>query len=188
MPLPKEKHYTYADLLSWGEEERWELIDGVPCLLASPSLPHQMIIGEIYRQVSNYLSGKTCKAILSPFDVRLFATQDSSDNDVDTVVIPDMTIICDRNKLDNRGCKGAPDMVLEVLSPSTQRRDRLIKLNLYQKAGVREYWMVEPETKTVQVFQLRDGLLQITEVYSAEDRAKVNVLDACFVDLKRVFE
>lgn len=188
MPLPREERYTYADLLRWDEGERWELIDGVPYMLASPSLPHQMIVGAIYRQVSAYLDGKTCLPILSPFDVRLFETQDSTDNDVDTVVVPDMTIVCDRSKLDNRGCKGAPDMVVEVLSPSTQRQDRLVKLNLYQKAGVREYWIVDPDSKTVQVFLLKDGLLQITEVYSAEDRAKVNVLDDCVVDLKQVFE
>lgn len=188
MPLPKEDHYSYADLLSWEEGERWELIGGVPCLLASPTYTHQMIVGEIHRQISTYLRGKTCKAILSPFDVRLFETQGSTDNDVDTVVVPDMSIVCDRNKLDNRGCKGAPDMVVEVLSPSTQRRDRLIKLNLYQRAGVREYWIVDPDSKTVQVYLLRDGLLQITEVYSAEDRAKVNVLEDCHVDLTSVFE
>ena len=188
MPLPKETHYSYADLLNWGEGERWELIDGVPYMLASPSLPHQMIIGEIYRQISTYLRGKTCLPILSPFDVRLFETEDSTDNDVDTVVVPDMTIVCDRSKLDDRGCKGAPDMVVEVLSPSTQRQDRMVKLNLYQKAGVREYWIVEPDSKIVQVYLLRDGLLQISEVYSADEQAKVNVLDACYVDLQQVFE
>lgn len=188
MPLPREERYTYADLLHWDEGERWELIDGVPSMLASPTYAHQMIVGEIHRQVATYLRGKTCKAVMSPFDVRLFETENSSETDVNTVVIPDMSIICDRSKLDNRGCKGAPDMVVEVLSPSTQRQDRLVKLKLYQKAGVREYWIVDPDSKTVQVYLLKNGLLQITEVYSAEDQAKVNVLDACLVDLKQVFE
>lgn len=188
MPLPREKRYTYADLLALGEQERYELIDGELIMLASPTYSHQMIVGEIFRQISNYLRGRTCKAVLSPFDVRLFETDDSSDNDVDTVVIPDLSIICDRSKLDHRGCKGAPDMVVEVLSPSTQRQDRMVKLNLYQKAGVREYWIVEPATKTVQVFQLIEGFFHITEVYGEEDQAKVNVLDDCTVDLKQVFE
>ena len=187
MPMPREERYTYADLLTWDEQERWELINGVPHMLASPTYAHQMIVGEIHRQISTYLRGKNCKAVISPFDVRLFETEDSSDYDVDTVVIPDMSIICDRSKLDNRGCKGAPDMVVEVLSPSTQRQDRMVKLNLYQKAGVKEYWIVEPATKTVQVFQLVDGLYRVTEVYGEEDQAKVNVLDDCFVDLKQVF-
>lgn len=188
MPLPREEHFTYADLVNWNEQERWELINGVPYLLASPSLKHQMIIGAIYRQISAYLDGKTCVPILSPFDVRLFETDGCNDNDIDTVVVPDLSIVCDRSKLDNRGCKGAPDMVVEVLSPSTQRQDRMVKLNLYQKAGVREYWIVDPENKTVQVFQLIDGVFHVTEFYGVSDRAKVNVLEKCFVDLSSVFE
>ena len=188
MPLPKEERYTYADLLRWSGPERYELIDGVPYLLASPSLPHQLILGALYRQISNHLEGKPCTAILSPFDVRLFETGESSDADVDTVVVPDLSVVCDRTKLDSRGCKGAPDFVLEVLSPSTQRQDRLVKLNLYQRAGVREYWIVDPASQTVQVFLLENGLFRITEVYTAQEQARVNVLDGCLVDLKQVFE
>ena len=104
------------------------------------------------------------------------------------MVEPDISVICDRNKLDKHGCKGAPDLIAEVLSPSTQRHDQLVKLNLYQRAGVKEYWIADPENKTVRVMLLTsDGIFQIHEVYQREDVAKVNVLDGCFLELGRVF-
>ena len=107
--------------------------------------------------------------------------------DVDTMVEPDISVVCDQDKLDSRGCKGAPDLVIEILSPSTRRHDRLVKLGLYQKAGVLEYWIVDPENKSVQVFLLNKGLLLPEEDYGQEDIAKVNVLDGCFVELSKVF-
>ena len=96
-------------------------------------------------------------------------------------------MICDKSKLDEHGCKGAPDMVIEILSPSTRRHDRLVKLNLYQRAGVREYWIADPDNKSVQVFTLESGALKIREDYGREDIAKVNVLDGCFIELSKVF-
>lgn len=104
------------------------------------------------------------------------------------MVEPDISVICDRSKLDKYGCKGAPDMVIEVLSPSTQRHDQLVKLNLYQRAGVQEYWIVDPENRTVRVLlQTGNGIFQTREVYGQEDVAKVNVLDGCFIELSKVF-
>ena len=103
------------------------------------------------------------------------------------MVEPDISIVCDRGKLDKHGCKGAPDMVVEILSPSTQRHDRLVKLGLYQRAGVQEYWIVDPDSSTVQVFLQRDGSLQLHEVYDQGGVAKVNVLDGCFIELSKVF-
>ena len=104
------------------------------------------------------------------------------------MVEPDISVVCDSDKLDDHGCKGAPDLIIEILSPSTQRHDRLVKLGLYQRAGVREYWTVNPEDKTVQVM-LRDdyGVLQLHEVYGRDGVAKVNVLNGCFIELVRVF-
>lgn len=101
---------------------------------------------------------------------------------------PDISVVCDKNKLDEHGCKGAPDLIIEILSPSTQRHDRLVKLGLYQKAGVREYWVISPGEQTVQVM-LRDnvGVFQLRELYGREDVAKVNVLEGCFIDLGKVF-
>ena len=189
MALPaKKERYTFADVLEWPDDERAELINGEIFLMApSPSRGHQGISVELTRQFANYLEGKKCKAYHAPFDVRLFEKEGDAPEDVDTVVEPDLVVICDPSKLDDRGCKGAPDMVVEILSPSTQRHDRLVKLGLYQRAGVREYWIVSPEEQTVQVFLQQDGSLQLHEVYDRQGVAKVNVLDGCFIELSKVF-
>ena len=187
MPLPKEERYTWADVLSWPEQERAELVEGVPVLMAPPSRIHQEIVAELTRQLGNYLDGKTCRAYPAPFAVRLFEQAGDRPEDVDTMVEPDVSIVCDPGKLDDMGCKGAPDMVAEVLSPSTQRHDRLVKYNLYQRAGVREYWIIDPENRTVQVSVLDGGRYRLAEVYTAQDVAKVNVLEGCFVELSKLF-
>ena len=189
MALPAEKErYTFADCLTWGEDERIEIIDGEAVMMAPPTTVHQLISGEIFRQLANYLEGKKCRAIPAPFAVRLFEKDGEAPEDIDTVVEPDISIVCDTSKLDKHGCKGAPDMVVEILSPSTQRHDRLVKLSLYQRAGVREYWIVNPEDQTVQVMLLDDGgVLQLHEVYDRQSVAKVNVLDGCFIELSKVF-
>ena len=189
MALPAEKaRYTFADVLAWADEERAELIDGEVVLMApAPTTAHQLISGELFGQLHSYLKGKKCKVISAPFDVRLFEQDGDSPEDIDTVVDPDISIVCDPSKLDKHGCKGAPDMVMEILSPSTQRHDRLVKLGLYQRAGVREYWIVDPDSSTVQVFLQRDGSLQLHEVYDRQGVAKVNVLDGCFIELSKVF-
>jgi len=189
MPMPIEKpRSTFADCLRWPESEQTELIGGEVFMMAPPSRMHQRICGEIFRQLGNYLEGKKCEVYSAPFAVRLFEREGDSPEDVDTMVEPDVSVICDHSKLDDYGCKGAPDMVVEVLSPSTQRHDRLVKFGLYERAGVREYWIVNPEDRTVQVM-LRDknGTLRLHEVYEQESVAKVNVLDGCFLELNRVF-
>ena len=189
MALPAEKErYTFADILAWNDGERAEIIDGEVFLMApAPSREHQKVSGEIFRQLANYLEGKRCEVYQAPFDVRLFEKDGDTPEDVDTVVEPDIVVVCDHSKLDDRGCKGAPDMVVEILSPSTQRHDRLVKLSLYQRAGVREYWIVSPDDQTVQVLTLSNGLLLPHEVYSRKDVAKVNALDGCFIEWSKVF-
>ena len=189
MALPAEKgRYTFADVLARNDGERAEIIDGEVFLMApAPSRGHQEVSGEVFRQLANYLEGKRCKVYHAPFDVRLFEKDGDALEDVDTVVEPDIVVVCDHSKLDDRGCKGAPDMVVEILSPSTQRHDRLVKLGLYQRAGVREYWIVSPDDQTVQVLTLSNGLLLPHEVYSRKDVAKVNALDGCFIELSKVF-
>lgn len=189
MPLPAPKgRYTFADCLTWGEDERIELVNGEAVMMAPPSTAHQLISMELARQLANYLEGKKCRAIPAPFAVRLFEKDGDAPQDVDTMVEPDISVICDPDKLDKHGCKGAPDMIVEILSPSTQRHDQLVKLGLYQRAGVQEYWIVDPENKTVRVMLLDGGgAFQIHEIYSREDVAKVNVLDGCYIDLSKVF-
>ena len=189
MPLPEKKaRYTFADCLTWDEHERVELIDGEVFLMAPPSRVHQEIVTELIRQLANFLEGKRCRVYPAPFAVRLFERDGDKPDDVDTMVEPDITVVCDKNKLDDHGCKGAPDLVVEILSPSTRRYDRLVKLELYQRAGVREYWIINPEDQTVQVMlQDGNGSLRLHEDYGREDIAKVNALDGCFIELCRVF-
>lgn len=188
MALPAEKKlFTFADYLAWNEDEHIELIDGEAVMMAPPSTSHQLISGELFRQLANFLEGKKCRAIPAPFAVRLFEGANDTPADVRTVVEPDISVIRDTSKLDNYGCKGAPDMVIEILSPSTRRHDRLVKLNLYQRAGVREYWIVSPGEQTVEVFLLENGYLSICGFYEKDGIVKVHVLEGCFIELSKVF-
>lgn len=189
MALPAENaRYTFADCLTWEESERIEIIKGEAVMMAPPSRTHQEISGALFAQLYNFLEGKKCRVYAAPFAVRLFERDGEAPEDVDTMVEPDLSVVCDRDKLDDHGCKGAPDLVVEILSPSTRRHDRLVKLDLYQRAGVREYWIVDPENKAVQVF-LQDGggSLKLHEDYGQEDVAKVDVLNGCFVELSKIF-
>lgn len=189
MALPAgRKSCTFADVLNWSENMRGEVINGEAFMMAPPSRIHQKILAELTRQLGNYLAGKQCEVYPAPFAVRLFEGGGESPDKVDTMVEPDISVVCDKSKLDKYGCKGAPDMVIEILSPSTRRHDRLVKLNLYQQAGVREYWIVNPDEQTVQVFmQDGGGLLRLIEEYEKDSMAKVNVLDGCIIELGRVF-
>ena len=175
MALPaKQEHYTYADYLLWEGPERYELIDGEAVMLSAPTTVHQLISAELMRQLTNYLEGKKCLAVAAPFDVRLFEREGDRPEDVQTVVQPDISIICDRDKLDERGCKGAPDLVIEVLSPSTERHDRSVKFNLYERAGVREYWLVDPENRTIEQHLLQNGRLELHTVYVSYSEEELN--------------
>ena len=188
MAIPaKKERYTFADVLTWGEDERVEIINGEALLMATPSTRHQEISFELGRQLGNFLEGKSCRVYPAPFGVRLFERDGDAPEDVDTLVEPDISVVCDRSKIDKQGCRGAPDLIVEVLSPSTQRHDRLVKLNLYQRAGVREYWIVSPEEMSVQVMLLDGGVLRLHEVYGRKDIARVSVLEGCFIDLAKVF-
>ncbi len=189
MPLTNEKaHYTYADYLSFDGDERMEIINGEIVMMASPSTTHQRISRELFKQLVNFLDGKPCEAFSAPYDVRLFERNGDEPNDVDTVVQPDILVVCDKSKIDDKGVKGAPDLVIEILSPSTQGHDSFIKLNLYQQAGVREYWIVDPETKTVKVFLLdNEGAYHTAKAYKQTDIAKVNALNGCFIELSKIF-
>ena len=188
MPLPaKQERFTFADVLTWDEGEHIEIINGEAFMIATPSSRHQEISGELFRQLANFLEGKRCKVYPAPFGVRLFEQDGDSPEDVDTMVEPDISVVCDRSKIDKHGCKGAPDLIIEILSPSTRRHDRLVKLNLYQRAGVREYWIIDPDNESVQVFTQDGSALKIREDYDPEDVAKVNVLDGCFIELSKVF-
>jgi len=189
MPLPQEeKIYTYEDYLNWPENERCEIIDGIAYMQAAPAPIHQEILMELSRQISNYLSGKPCKIYPAPFCVRLPMGDEKNEKEVKIIVEPDITIVCDKSKIDNRGCNGAPDMIVEILSPSSVKNDRIIKLNKYEKAGVKEYWIIEPDQKFVSVFLLQDNLrFSRPEMYSEEDKIKVSLFPDLIIDLSAVF-
>jgi len=183
MQLPDESQlYTYADYCGWGDEERWELIDGIPFAMApAPSTAHQSISSVLHGKLFAFLEGKPCKVFHAPFDVRL-----NSAGEDDTVVQPDIVVVCDTSKLDEKGCNGAPDMVIEILSPSTAKKDRVTKFNKYQQAGVREYWLVDPDSKTLSTHVLTDGGY-ITRAYGEEDSAYVSVLKGCEISMPDIF-
>ncbi len=188
MELPEKEHYTYSDYLEWDKDGRIEIIEGELIMMGAPARIHQKIVTELARQFGNFLEGKKCEVYVSPFTVRLFEKNDDNSDSVDTVVEPDLSIICDLDKLDKQGCKGAPDMIIEILSPSTMRHDRFVKFNLYQKAGVKEYWIISPEEQSVQVFLLNDNGLYVQDnVYDQNDIAKVNSLRGCFIELSKLF-
>ena len=182
MDEASKKRYTYADYLTWDDDKRYELIDGVAYLMSpAPSPEHQDILRELSLIIGVFLKGKSCKLYFAPLDVRLNANRRN-----DTVVQPDLIVVCDKTKIDGHGYAGAPDLVIEVLSPSTKRHDRITKLDLYQKAGVREYWVVDPETTSVQVFILKDGQYFISG-YGEDDTVPVHVLPGCEIKLRDVF-
>jgi len=183
MPIPKEERYTFADILNWDIDARIELIDGMPYMMAPPTTEHQRILMELSYQLRAFLEGKKCQVFPAPFGVRLFSKKEDRPEDETGLLEPDITVVCDPGKLDKHGCKGAPDFIVEIISPSSQRRDRLEKYNLYQMAGVREYWIVDPERKLVQAVALEDGRYPLPQVYTATDKAPVSVLEGCVIDL-----
>jgi Uma2 family endonuclease len=187
-PQMNYKDYTYVDYLTWPEEERWEIIDGVPYMMVPPSRIHQVILTELLTQFNNYLKEKPCKVYPAPFGVRLPQGNEKSDKEITTVVEPDIVIVCDHSKLDDLGCKGAPDLIVEIVSPTSVKNDILKKFNRYEKAGVREYWIVEPNGKIISVFLLGDNARYgRPEIYSEEDNIKVNIFLDFTIDLKSVF-
>lgn len=188
MALPAEsKRYTFADVLAWDENERIEIIDGEAFMMAPPSRVHQEIMMELSAQLHEYLRGKKCKVYPAPFGVRLFEESSNYPEDIDTMVEPDISVVCDPSKLDDYGCKGAPDLIVEILSRSTRKYDRITKFELYRRAGVREYWIVDPDEKDVQAFALDGGRYFVKGNGTAEDKMKVDILEDCVIDLSAVF-
>ena len=177
----EKRQYTYADYAAWDDENRWELIEGLPYMMSAPSPVHQRVSGELFAKLHGFLVGKPCRVYYSPFDVRL-----NYDTDDDTVVQPDLLVVCDHSKIDNKGCNGAPDLVVEILSPSSQRIDRWHKFHAYQKAGVREFWIVDPENRTVQAHLLQDKQYSIA-MYGGEDKVPVTVLPGCVLSIDEIF-
>lgn len=192
MPKLKPKdnqRYSYSDYLTWDDNERWELIDGVAYNMSpAPGRRHQEVSGELFRQLANHLKGKQCKVYDAPFDVRFSDQVDASDNYIETVVQPDIVVVCNRTKLDERGCNGAPDIVIEITSPSTARHDLATKFDLYQKHAVQEYWIIHPSEQTLLIFKLQqDGCYGAPGRYAEGDKVPVPLLGELQIDLGSVF-
>jgi len=154
LTLKDHDRHKYADYLGWPEAVRYELIDGVAYLMApAPTVHHQDIAGEIFRQIANALEGKPCRVFIAPVDVRL-PKADEADEAIETVVQPDVLVVCDERKIGERGVRGAPDFVVEVLSPATAGHDQVNKRRIYERHGVREYWLVHPTDRILTVYRL----------------------------------
>lgn len=150
---PAAPRFTYGDYRRWHGDERWELIDGeARAMSPAPSRLHQQVLTRLAAQIVPALEDGPCEVYVAPFDVRL-PRGDEPDDEIETVLQPDLSIICDPEKLDGAGCRGAPDWVIEVLSPATEARDRVHKRALYERHGVREVWLVDPEDRTVTVYR-----------------------------------
>jgi len=152
------QHHTYADYLTWSATYGDEVIDGIAYVREppAPSRLHQEIVGELYRQISNSLEGKRPRAYVAPFDVRL-PKHGGADDQIDTVVQPDVIIVCDPHKLDDRGMRGAPDWIAEVLSPSTAAYDQTTKLRALERACVPEVWLIDPAERSVMIYRIAAG-------------------------------
>ena len=191
MPSPSLKtdaRYTYGDYLTWTNEARWEIIEGVAyCMSPAPTTTHQRISGALFSMIYNHVTNKGCEVFSAPFDVRL-GSVDISDDNWETVVQPDISVICDEKKVDDRGCRGAPDWIIEIISPSTASRDHIQKRRLYEKHGVKEYWLVDPTYRLAHIYRIgKDGGYSLFQVCSEEEVIDVDVLPDFRVDLTRVF-
>lgn len=185
--LQNDKIYTYKEYLAWPEEERWEIIEGIPYMQAAPTWQHQAISRELVIQFGNYLRGKQCSVFSAPFD--LILTQETDEKESRNVLQPDLLVICDKSKLTGTGYVGTPDLIIEIASPSTARSDKIYKFNLYEKFGVKEYWIIEPESKIISVFTLgENGRYGRPDMYSEGDQVEVGILDDLRIDLSLVFE
>jgi len=181
--------YSYADYLSWKIKERLELIKGKLFRMSpAPTLFHQEVSGNIFSSIWTFLKNKKCKVFPAPFDVR-FPDDSKEDKDVINTVQPDITVVCDLSKLDRRGCLGAPDLIVEILSPSSSKHDLKYKYELYEQYGVKEYWVVHPEEQTLLIYTLDEqGKYQPGYLKTRGDIVKSSVLDGFELNLDDVFE
>jgi len=188
--LDFEKKYSYADYILWQFQERVELFRGRLFPMAAPNVAHQRISGGLYRVMSNYLLNENCEVFHAPFDVRLpLPTSRVSEKKTDTVVQPDLCVVCDKVKLNKQGCVGAPDLVVEILSPGNSKREMKDKFALYEEAGVLEYWIFDPERQAVHTFTL-DADTQKYQAYpplTIEDTLESRVLEGFTTELVQIF-
>ncbi len=181
--LDFKKQYTYADYLTWRFEERVELIKGwLYKMSPAPKRYHQEVEGVIFYEIFDFFKKLKCKVYQSPFDVRLVKNK-GQDEEINTVVQPDICVVCDEAKLDEAGCLGAPDLIVEILSDSTAKKDYNEKFNLYEENKVKEYWIANPATKTIELFSLIKGKYESIGLYN-ENEGYTHIESQLFKDLK----
>ena len=179
----KTVRYTYADYLEWEGPERYQLIDGEAYMMASPSVSHQAVVRELLLHFGNWLRDKTCQVFTTPLDVRLFPKKDRSDN---TIFQPDLLVVCDSKKLSTKSVDGPPDLIIEIMSPSNTHSQLFYKFNYYLIAGVKEYWVVDPDEKIVNVYIYNKGRY-FTTLYKDNDRIPVTTLPGLEIALEDVW-
>ncbi len=186
--LDLDKIYTYADYYKWRFEERVELIKGkIFKMSPAPNRFHQELTRDILLALSNFLQGKQCQVYMAPFDVRL-PKRSNDDKDIITVLQPDVCVVCDPLKLDYRGCIGAPDIIVEILSPGNNSKEMKNKYEVYEYAGVKEYWVVSPQNQTFLVHALQDGKFQLSPVKVPGDVVTSALLPGFSLDLTELFK
>jgi Uma2 family endonuclease len=180
---------TYGDYRSWSEDERWELIDGVAFDMSpAPSMPHQALSMELAHAIRTFVGRGGCRVFAAPFDVLFPAAPDQPEDEVSTVVQPDLAVVCDPGKLRNFGCFGAPDWIIEILSPYTSRRDIVAKLALYERQGVREYWVVDPGNRFIHVYlRGEDGRYLDPRLFVGKVVVRSTVCDGLEIGLADLF-
>lgn len=184
--LDLNKSYTYADYLTWQFKERVELLRGkIFKMSPAPASNHQRIVRKISTSIDIFLSGKSCELFFAPFDVRL--QKQSDDKSVTTIVQPDICVICDPKKIDKRGCNGAPELVIEILSPGNSEKEMGIKYELYEANGVLEYWLIDPEHEVVFIYRLKDGKFYAGKPYSTLEVIQSDVLVGFEMNVSKIF-
>ncbi len=182
--------YSYADYLTWRIEQALEIIKGKILPMTAPNRKHQKISWELNGLMYIFFKSKECQAFAAPFDVRLFDKRKSgkANKDIYTVVQPDICVVCDETKLDDAGCKGAPDLVLEILSPGNSKKEMKIKKELYEENAVREYWVIDPDHETVHQFVLnKKSVFDAPTIYSSDDILKSFIFKGFELDLEKLF-
>lgn len=181
--------YSYADYLKWRFEERVELIKGKIMKMTAPNRKHQEISGELMYYITSFSKNKTCKAYNAPFDVRLPNKNKSSNEKILTVVQPDVCVICDVSKLDDKGCIGAPDLIIEILSPGNSKKEIRLKYEVYEEAGVKEYWIINPVEENVAVLVLStSGKFDGAKLYATGDIIYSNAVAGLAINLSDIFQ
>ncbi len=178
---------SYADYLTWNDDKRYEIIDGEVYDMTGPVLDHQLISMELSRQFANFLDDKPCKVFHAPFDLML-ARKNKKAEEIFTVLQPDLFVVCDEKKITQQGVFGAPDIVVEIISPSTASRDNILKRSLYEKAGVKEFWLVHPTDRLIRVYRLgKDGLFGREDIYDHTASIDVATLPGLTIDCPKLF-